>query len=87
MSVHIRPRVFCLAVLRQHIRSHLKQVADQLEQGVIGEVLLSEPSLADVAGVRLPQHSMTITGDNLEKLNDTGNDAGNDTGNEKELKG
>ncbi len=67
VSVDIGPGVLCLAVLRENSRGHLKQVAHELEHGVLGEVLQGKTTLADVAGIRLPQHSVPVTRDNLNK--------------------
>ena len=65
MGVDIGPRVLSLAVFSEHVRSHLKQVADQAEHGVVGEVLLGKHSLTRVARIRLPQNCMAVSRDNL----------------------
>ena len=67
MCVHVGPWVLGLAVLGKDPRGDLKQVADEAEHGVVGQVLLGEPALADVAGVCLPQHGMAIAWDNLQQ--------------------
>ena len=72
MCVDIGPGVLGLALLQQNVGNYLIQLAHEPEERVLWKMFLSKESLAHVARVRLTQHSMTITRNNLkQKINDS----------------
>jgi len=66
VGVHVGPGVLGLALLQQHVGHDLVELSHHLEQRVVGQVLQSKLPLAGVAGVRLPQDGVAVTGDNLQ---------------------
>lgn len=68
MGVHIRPRVLDLAGVGENRWHDLEELAHQLEQLVVGEMLLGEFSLTHVPRVSLPQDCMTVPWDHLPTL-------------------
>ena len=60
MRVDVRVRVLGLAMLRQHPRRDLEDLADELEHRIVGEVLQRELALAHVAGVRFAQDRVAV---------------------------
>lgn len=68
MGVDIRPRVLRLASLKKDVRDDVVDLADELEERVLGEVLESELALSSVAGVGLAQDGVAIAGNDLAAL-------------------
>uniref|UniRef100_A0A182SDY3 Uncharacterized protein n=1 Tax=Anopheles maculatus TaxID=74869 RepID=A0A182SDY3_9DIPT len=68
VSIYVRPRVLHLAQLGQDWWHDLVDVRDQPEQRVVWQVLEGELALAGIAGIGLTQHSVTVTGHNLARL-------------------
>lgn len=62
VSVNIGVGVLGLAMLGQNARGDFVDLADQLEHGVFGHLLLRELALGHVAGVSLAENSVAITG-------------------------
>ena len=67
VSIHIGPRILCLALLQEDVGHDLVQLRDQLEHGVLRQVLQRELSLTGVPRVSLPQHRVAVAGDNLQR--------------------
>ena len=68
MRVHVGPRVAHLPGLGEHARHHLVQLRDELELGVVGQVLERELALARVPRVRLAQHGVAVPGHDAPRL-------------------
>ena len=68
VSVNVGVWVLGLSVLGKDTGGNLVDLADELEHGVIGQVLLSELALGDVAGVGLAENSVAVAGNNLAVL-------------------
>jgi hypothetical protein len=68
VGVDVRPRVLGLASLKEDTRNNLVDLADQLEQLVVREVLEGELALSGVPGVRLAEDGVSITGHDLTTL-------------------
>ena len=68
VRIHVRVRVLRLAVLGQDTGRDLVHLADELEHGVVGQVLEGELALGDVARVRLAEHSVAVAGDHTAGL-------------------
>ena len=51
--------------LEQDIRHDVVYLADQLEQGIIWQMLERKLSLSGITGIRLPEDGVTVTRDNL----------------------
>lgn len=68
VSVNVGVGVLGLAVLGQDNRSDLVDLADQLEHGVLGHLLLRKLALSHVAGVSLAEHSVTVTRHNTARV-------------------
>jgi len=49
-------------MLGEDARGNIVDLANQLEHGVLGELLESELALGHVAGIGFPQDSMTVSG-------------------------
>ena len=62
VGIDVREGVLGLAVLGEDTRSDLVDLGDEVEHGVLGEVLESELALADVAGVGLAEDGVAVTG-------------------------
>ena len=65
VAVDVGPRVLGLAVLGENVGDRLVDRANNLEEGIVGHVLERKLALGGVARIRLAQHSMAVTGDNL----------------------
>lgn len=65
MGVNIGPRVLGLTLLQEHIGHNLVKLGNQLEHGVVGQVLQGKLTLAGVTWVSLPQDSMAVAWHNL----------------------
>ena len=72
MGVYVGPGVLGLSLLQQYVGDNLIQLRHQAEHGIVGKFLQGELSLAGVARVRLPQHGMAVTRDNLKQRETTG---------------
>jgi hypothetical protein len=68
VSINVGVGVLGLAVLGKNTGSNLVDLADELEHGVIGQVLLRKLALGDVARVGLAEDSVAVTGDDLASL-------------------
>lgn len=68
VGIDVGVGVLGLAVLGENAGSDLVDLADELEHGVVGQVLLGELALGDVAGVGLAEDGVAITGDDLTGL-------------------
>ena len=68
VGVDVGVRVLGLAVLGENARSDLVDLADELEHGVVGQVLLGEFALGDVTGVGLAENGVAVTRDDLTGL-------------------
>ena len=68
VGVDVGVRVLGLAVLSEDTRSDLVDLADELEHRVIGQMLLSELALGDVAGIGLAKDGMAVTGNDTARL-------------------
>lgn len=65
VGIDVGVRVLGLSVLGQNAGGDLVDLADQLEQRVIGQLAESKLALGDVTGVSLAQNGVTVTGDDL----------------------
>ena len=68
VGVDVGPGVLGLAVLGEHVRNNLVDEGHELEQLVVGHVLLSEDALGGVAGVRLAEDGVAEAGDDLTRV-------------------
>lgn len=68
VSVNIWPRVLDLAQFGQDWRHNLVDVADELEQRVVGQMLEGELALASVARIGLAEDSVSVSGNDLSGL-------------------
>jgi hypothetical protein len=68
VGVDVGVRVLGLSVLGENAGRNLVDLADKLEHGVIGQMLLGELALGDVAGVSLAENSVAVTGNDLAGL-------------------
>jgi hypothetical protein len=68
VGVDVGVRVLGLTVLGEDTRDDLVDRGDDLEQGVVGEVLLAELTLGNVPRVGLAEDSVAVTGDDLAAL-------------------
>ena len=68
VGIDIGVGVLGLSVLSQDTRGNLVDLADELEHGVIGEMLLSKGPLGHVAGVGLAENGVAISRNNLARL-------------------
>ena len=68
VSVDVGVRVLGLAVLGEDTGSNLVDLADELEHGVVGQVLLGEFALGDVAGVGLAEDGVAVSRNDLAGL-------------------
>lgn len=68
MGINVGPWVLGLAVLGQHARHNLEDLGDELEEGIGGQVLEGELTLAGVTGVGLTEHGMTESRDNTARI-------------------
>ena len=65
VGIDIGVRVLGLAVLGQNAGGDLVDLADQLEQRVIGQLAEGKLALGDVTGVSLAEDGVAVTGDDL----------------------
>ena len=63
VGINVGVGVFGLAVLGEDTRGNLVDLADELEHGVLGHLLLGEGALRSVSGVSLAENSVAVTGD------------------------
>ena len=68
VGVDVGVGVLGLAVLGENTGGDLVDLADELEHGVVGQVLLGELALGDVAGVGLAEDGVAVTGNDLASL-------------------
>jgi hypothetical protein len=68
VSVDVGVGVLGLAVLGENAGGDLVDLADELEHGVVGQVLLGELALRHVAGVRLSEDGVAVSGNDLAGL-------------------
>lgn len=68
VGVHVGPRVLGLARLEEDVGHELVQLADELEQLVVRQVLERELSLGLVSGVRLSEDGVSVTRDDLASV-------------------
>ena len=66
--VDVGEGVLGLAVLSQDARGDLVDLADQLEHGVIRQLAKSELALGDVAGIGLTEDGVTVSRDDLARV-------------------
>lgn len=68
MGIDVGVWVLGLAVLSEDAGCDLVDLADELEHGVIGQVLLGKLALGDVAGIGLAENSVAVAGNDLASL-------------------
>ena len=68
VGIDVGVRVLGLAVLGEDAGGDLVDLADELEHGVIGQVLEGELALGDVAGVSLAEDGVAVAGDDRPAL-------------------
>lgn len=68
VGVDVGVGVLGLAVLGEDTRGDLVDLRDELEHGVVGQVLLGELALRDVAGVSLAEDGVAVAGNDLARL-------------------
>ena len=66
VGVHIGPGVLGLTLLQEHVGHDLVKLGNQLEHGVVGQMLQGKLTLAGITWVSLPQDSMAIAGHHLQ---------------------
>ena len=67
-SVNIGEGVLRLAVLGEHTRSDLVDLADELEHRIVGQMLEGELALRDVARIGLAEYSMSVARNDLASV-------------------
>ncbi len=65
VSVHVGPRVLGLALLGEHGGHDGVELLDELDEGIVGQVLGGELGLSGEARIGLPEHSVTEARDDL----------------------
>jgi hypothetical protein len=65
VGVDVGPGVLGLAGSEEDVRDELVELADELEELVVGEVLERELALGGVTGVGLAEDGVTVTRDDL----------------------
>lgn len=65
VGINIGPGVLGLTLLKEHIGHNLVKLGNQLEHGVVGQVLQGKLTLTGVTGVGLSQDSMAVARHNL----------------------
>jgi hypothetical protein len=68
VGVDVGVGVLGLAVLGENTGGDLVDLADELEHGVVGQVLLGELALGDVTGVSLAEDGVAVSGNDLAGL-------------------
>lgn len=68
VSVDVGVGILRLAVFGEDTRGDLVDLGNKLEHGVVGQVLLGELALGDVAGVGLAENGVAVAGDDLARL-------------------
>jgi hypothetical protein len=68
VGVDVGVGVLGLAVLGKDTGGNLVDLADELEHGIVGQVLLGELALGDVTGVSLAEDGVAVTGNDLASL-------------------
>lgn len=68
VGVDVGVRVLGLAVLGEDTRGDLVHLADELEHGVVGQVLLGKLALGNVAGVSLAENGVAVARNDLTSL-------------------
>jgi len=70
VGINIRPRVSGLTVLSENLGDHIVQLSDQLEHGVLRQVLHGELTLTSVSRIGLTKNSVSETGNNTATVQD-----------------
>jgi len=65
VGINVGPRVLGLTVLLENIRGNLVDTRDDLEERIVGHVLLSELTLASEARIGLTEDGVTVSRNNL----------------------
>lgn len=68
VGVDVGEGVLGLAVLGQNLGGDLVDLADQLEHGVVGHLLLGKGALSHVAGVGLAEDGVAVTGNDTARV-------------------
>jgi len=68
VGVYVGPWVLGLTVLGQDTGNNVVQLANETEEGIVGQMLKSELTLSHVTGIGLTENGVTETGDNLTTL-------------------
>lgn len=68
VGIDVGVRVLGLAVLGENAGGNLVDLADELEHGVVGQVLLGKLALGNVAGVSLAEDGVAVAGNDLAGL-------------------
>ena len=68
VGIDVGPGVLGLAVLEENAGSDGVDLGDELEEGIVGDVLQGELTLASVTGIGLAENGVTVTGNNLAAL-------------------
>lgn len=64
-SINVRVRILSLAMLPQHLRRDFKQLADEFEKWVVGEMAEGELALGEVAGVGFAEDGVAVPREDL----------------------
>lgn len=68
VGINIGPGVLGLTLLKEHIGHDLVKLGNQLEHGVVGQVLQGKLTLTGVTGVCLSQDSMAVARHDLTTM-------------------
>lgn len=68
MGINVGEGVLGLAVLGQDTGGNLVHLADELEHGVVGHLLLRELALSHVARISLAEDSVAVTGHDTARV-------------------
>lgn len=68
VGINVGEGVLGLAVLSQDTGGNLVHLADELEHGVVGHLLLRELALSHVARISLAEHSVAVAGHNTARV-------------------
>ena len=68
VGIDVGPGVLGLASLEKDVRNKVVDLANKLEEGVVGEVLQGKLALSGVTGISLTEDGVTVTGNDLTTL-------------------
>ena len=68
VSINVGPWVLGFALFQENVWHNLVELSNQLEHGIVGQVLQGKLTLALVARICFTEHSMSVAGNNLQPM-------------------